>query len=182
MFRVNWGSGSVKMLYLKTSGHTDTFAAGLMEELCVLKIFFVVFRSFVFDVFCVWEYILSPLWKRIRARNGEKGQRMPRYLSPQLLRLVFITGFLHSNCSSVISLCCGESLLIIIIWIHFTLPAYPSACQAPAAQMALPSGRCLNGWSPSRWASTARTSPALGLSPWNKSCRWKLSKCDMILK
>lgn len=54
MFRVNWDSGSVKMLYLKTSGHTDTFAAELMEELCVLKIFFVVFRSFVFDVFfCV---------------------------------------------------------------------------------------------------------------------------------
>lgn len=35
MFRVNRGRGSVKMLYLKTSGHTDTFAAGLMEEFCV---------------------------------------------------------------------------------------------------------------------------------------------------
>lgn len=52
----------------------------------------------------------------------------------------------------------------------------PFACPAPAAVTAPCLGRCLSGWIPSKWASTARALPAPGSPPWSRCSPWGMSK------
>lgn len=130
--------------------------------------------------FC--EAALKP--EPVRKDKRQQSSHLNRFL-PRLLRLVF---FYHHLVSCIVITVLSqsllwESLLTIIIWVYFSLlVAYPSACPAPAARTAPPSGQCLSGWSPSRWASTARTLPALASSPWTRSCRWRTSEWMYLLE
>lgn len=129
--------------------------------------------------FCEWIHYFSFCEKE------QKGVMFTSHqVSPWLSRLVLPpTGFLLCNYKPWLSFfVVGKPADYYLSLLFFLLPVFPSACPAPAVRTALPSGRCLSGWSPSRWASTARTSPGLGSAPWTRSCRWKASKLSAFVQ
>lgn len=95
-----------------------------------------------------------------------------------------LTGFLLGNYRApwsnfvVVIACCIVSYGSTL----FLLAVSPYAFPAPAVRMVPPSGRCQSGWSPLKWVSTVRTSAARGLSPWTRSCRWRMSKSKRDLR
>lgn len=155
-----------------------------MKEMCVHS-WQRITEALLYVIVCMNAYFLlcEGAWK---LKTVRKDKRLScSYLIRLSPCLTATTGFYHQlvSCTVITVLShpplLWESLLIVIIWIYFSLlAAYPSACPAPVARTVPPSGRCLSGWSPSRWVSTVRTSPALGSSLWTRSCRWRTSKWD----